>query len=630
MTPSGFQLRHLVFLGPNRPPAVTTFGPGLNIIYGASDTGKSFLVEAIDFMLGSKGPLRDLPERVGYDRILLGLESLAGEKHTLFRSTAGGRFKVYPGLIMDDSDTTSVARELSEVHSDRNSDNLSMFLLGMSDLAGKRVRKNKRGETNSLSFRNLARLLIVTETEITDQRSPLSDGNPTADTPNFATFKLMLTGVDDSSLVSSAPVSPEDQTREAQIELLDQLIGDYRERLKALTKTPKELEDQLQRIDDSMMQHAVQLASSDADFRVKSLRRRELRERFETESERRSEVQALLERFSLLNRHYDSDVARLKGIEETGTLFVALGQASCPLCGASPEHHKNDGDCEGNVDAVVIAARSEIAKIALLRAELAETIETLQKEAQSLDRTLPRVDQQLVAISSEIDSLVSPQLTRLRATYKELADKRGDIREALSMLRTLEDAQNRRAELDRQTDDEKSTSVAEGDLPVSIADSFARHIETILKDWHFPGGDRVSFDPKARDLVIGGKLRTARGKGLRAITHAAFTIGLLEFSRTAQTPHPGFVVLDSPLLAYRAPDGTEDDLSGTDLKERFYNYLHREADDRQTIIVENDDPPESIRELPQVIMFSGNPHSGRFGLFPVAGDQGSSNSPEPA
>ena len=38
--------------------------------------------------------------------------------------------------------------------------------------------------------------MIVNETEIISQRSPLSDGNPTADTPNFATFKLLLTGVD--------------------------------------------------------------------------------------------------------------------------------------------------------------------------------------------------------------------------------------------------------------------------------------------------------------------------------------------------------------------------------------------------------------------------------------------------
>ena len=63
MAHSGLRLRHLVFHGPDRPPAALEFGPGLNVIYGASECGKSFVVEAIDFMLGGKQQLRDIPER---------------------------------------------------------------------------------------------------------------------------------------------------------------------------------------------------------------------------------------------------------------------------------------------------------------------------------------------------------------------------------------------------------------------------------------------------------------------------------------------------------------------------------------------------------------------------------------
>jgi hypothetical protein len=65
MTTPGLRIRHLAFHGPNREPASIEFGAGLNLIYGASDTGKSFVVEAIDFMLGGKTTLRDIPERVG-------------------------------------------------------------------------------------------------------------------------------------------------------------------------------------------------------------------------------------------------------------------------------------------------------------------------------------------------------------------------------------------------------------------------------------------------------------------------------------------------------------------------------------------------------------------------------------
>jgi hypothetical protein len=103
---------------------------------------------------------------------------------------------------------------------------------------------------------------------------------------------------------------------------------------------------------------------------------------------------------------------------------------------------------------------------------------------------------------------------------------------------------------------------------------------------------------------------------MRAITHASVTLGLLEYTRVNELPHPGFVVLDSPLLAYREPEGEEDDLTGTDVQDRFYDYLEF-LDDRQVIILENNDPPEAIKNRSQTIFFSKNPHHGRYGFFPA-------------
>lgn len=78
----------------------------------------------------------------------------------------------------------------------------------------------------------------------------------------------------------------------------------------------------------------------------------------------------------------------------------------------------------------------------------------------------------------------------------------------------------------------------------------------------------------------------------------------------------GFAVLDSPLLSYKAPEGGEDDLRGTDLKDQFYRYLSVWGDDRQVLIVENTDPPASVQALPQATKFTGLPGIGRAGYFP--------------
>src|SRR5690348_2916422 len=91
-------IRHLAFTGPKKPDTSVRFQRGLNIIYGASDTGKSFVFEAIDFMLGGQGPLRDIPERNGYDRILLGVQFSDDTTFTFVRGTAGGDFLAFEGL----------------------------------------------------------------------------------------------------------------------------------------------------------------------------------------------------------------------------------------------------------------------------------------------------------------------------------------------------------------------------------------------------------------------------------------------------------------------------------------------------------------------------------------------------
>lgn len=96
-------------------------------------------------------PLRDIPERVGYDLVLLGLETLPGQAFTLWRSVDGGGFRLYDGLHQSPPENDLPYKQLDEQHSDRNNSNLSSFLLGLCGFGGKRVRRNTRYETNSLS-----------------------------------------------------------------------------------------------------------------------------------------------------------------------------------------------------------------------------------------------------------------------------------------------------------------------------------------------------------------------------------------------------------------------------------------------------------------------------------------------
>src|SRR6202043_3829677 len=83
----------IIFRGPNVVPVDVTLRQGLNVIEGAAETGKSFLLETIDFMLGGGSPLRDIPERIPYDTVLLHGE-LTGDRQQFpsQRSTQVGRY----------------------------------------------------------------------------------------------------------------------------------------------------------------------------------------------------------------------------------------------------------------------------------------------------------------------------------------------------------------------------------------------------------------------------------------------------------------------------------------------------------------------------------------------------------
>ena len=614
-------LRHLCLTGPEKESACVSFGPGLNVIYGASETGKSFIVEALDFMLGSSVELRDIPERVGYDRVFLGIEDGDGNKSTLERSSSGGQFRCYEGLhvaVPEGLEPTI----LSAKHNPTKSDNISTFLLEKIGLTDKRIRRNARGDTNSLSFRNLAHLCLITEGDIQKIDSPLLTGQYITRTPELAVFKLLLTGVDDRAVqpVERGPTGgpTESSSGAAKAEVIDEFLADHRDRLSGLVGEEddnQELNEQLRKLDESLARERITLRESEQMHRAVLQHRNELRRKLEDAQNRRSEIDELLVRFKLLDKHYNSDLARLEGLREAGTLMGALSPQVCPQCGAPPEAQNHQGDCDGNIDAVISATNAESTKIKLLRQELQQAVKQLRGEAQRFDELMPEVAEQLKVEQAELEKM-SPSILSHQEAYSEIFEKRATVQSALNLMASITELEDRKAAIESTPARHEETETLSADLSASVLDAFSNKLEEVLRDWHFPDASRVYFEKESHDFVIAGKPRGSRGKGMRAITHAAFTISLLEYTLTNKLLHPGFAVLDTPLLAYREPEGEEDDLSGTDVQDRFYEYL-RVRDERQVIVFENIDPPESIKNLPQTRFFSKNPHIGRYGFFPV-------------
>ena len=619
---SGLLLRYLAFFGPGKPSAELSFAPGLNVICGASETGKSFIVESIDFMLGQEKPVRDIPERDGYDRIRLAIESTGWPPLTLNRSVEGGNFRAFEELLTDSSPQLD-PKILKWKHSAARQDTLSYALLERAGLTMKVLRKNATGETRSLSFRDMARLCVVTEEGIQGRGSPLLSGQYTTATGEYAAFKLLLTGTDDSALVAAREGSGGHDQDTGKIELLDQMIADLHAELDEKGAEEEELNDQLAGLDESIQAQNEALEAIqktlEAVLKRRGVAARELRNR----GARIAEIDELVKRFGLLDSHYQTDLDRLAAIHESGSLFAHLEQQPCPLCGALPGDQHLDSECEGNTEAVVQAADAEMVKIDRLRRELTDTVTSLTTERRKLQESLAQFDNEYKASEQELNEIASPAVSTERESYNQLVSERAEVRFLLEKINRLRRLTVQRAELDAgQPEAVGDPSATKTQVSKNVLDEFSQTIEGILQEWHFPNANRVFFAEGKRDFQIAGKDRGSTGKGLRAITHAAVKIGLMEFCRERNLPHPGFVVLDSPLLAYWKPESDDDDLRGTDLKEMFYRYLLGLRKDSQIIIVENEHPPDFVSGEGNVIVFTKNPHQGRYGFFPVTGFNG--------
>ncbi|MFT5867161.1 MAG: hypothetical protein ACI82I_002920, partial [Gammaproteobacteria bacterium] len=204
-----------------------------------------------------------------------------------------------------------------------------------------------------------------------------------------------------------------------------------------------------------------------------------------------------------------------------------------------------------------------------------------------------------------------------RVTFSELLENLSNVQKSADLFVREDRLLVRKADfLEEDGNEITNTEVTTG-IPDSVSHAFSMKVSDILKAWHFPGECQVHYDKDTSDFIIDGKQRTSRGKGLRAITHAAVNIALLEYCQANGLSHPGFVVLDSPLLAYFKPESDEDRaLQGTDLKECFYDYLVKHhGEESQVIIIENQHPPTEVEKNITLTVFLGNPEVGRYGLL---------------
>ena len=620
MADHGFYITNVRLTGAGVDDAEIALEDGFNVIFGASNTGKTFISQCVDFAFGRTDHPKAIPEARAYEQVHVTIRAReTNETLVLRRSLRGGDI----AAVMEDGE-----KLLSTSHSDRNSDNISSLLLKMCGLLGRRVTENGRGKTRSLSFRDLTRLVIINEERIIKSDSPMRSSSYTENTVRQSVFRLLLSGVDDSSIVEKKEAKVSKAEARGKGEVLESLESELLNQIASFKSSESvgDLISRKERLDSAANSIADSLTTQRENYAIVEADRRRIWTRLQQVESRQEVVSQLLARFILLSEQYDSDLERLASIAEVGNHLGELKQERCPVCGAPAEHHDVEhSEQESSPEAVASSASAERNKIRQLKSDLVDTIRQTGEERDTLISERSDLEESLTEIIQRLQNEYQPRVAAALEQYQQIMAERARVGELLGHHERLERIIALRAEAELQPA-EKSDSTVVTKVSSGLAEPFCQEVERLLEEWKLPDRGRVTFSEDSQDIVIAGRDRSVDGKGVRAITHAAFSLALNNYCVIRHMPTPSFVILDSPLVVYRKPDDGEESFS-PDVKTNFYRQMAAETVNRQVVVLENDDPPDDLESSVNVIHFTKSDY-GRYGFIPRPSgkDQGENES----
>ena len=447
----GIRFRRLVLRGLNRDygPVLLRDGraAGLVVIAGEISTGKTTVLEFIDYCLGaSRHPEHPELVEVSIRTALLEVE-LNGEVCAIERACFPASAEVtihwtdIEGLSADHAHETHPVRPAGDPQS------LSSYLLGVLGLAGIRLKEaptQTASGADPLSFRDLLAVSYIDNDRLGSD-SLLFENNRMKALKTTQVVDVIFGVHEDAAAELSAAIN-EAETKQTTVRHEIATLARF------LTARSIPSTDEVAiRLEAVASEHAETIAAIgviDAELRGRTEVANDLRERYDaTVSARRGadarlrDRETLLERLQVLSGQYAADVSRLEFSLEAGRLFDDLQVKVCPACHsplATPPTLKDDicGLCGttvvGRVPDVDVRRELSATKSRLdeLRAYLATVLDDIEVARSELDA---RVGEEAgaresldVATASAVAPFVS-QRDALSGRQRALAEERASL-----------------------------------------------------------------------------------------------------------------------------------------------------------------------------------------------------------
>ncbi|UPK27648.1 hypothetical protein [Bradyrhizobium sp. 195] len=585
------QLRQLRLTGRGAADAIMTFAAAGNVVAGDSDTGKSYMLRCIDYVFGAEVMTKVIKEAGPYERVLVELENDQGEFLTLVRALAGGDIEVHHAPIEKISDDGIVIKWMRKGTSKLL--DVTSVLLPFAGIQEAQLRKNKQGKKQRLTIRTLVPVFLVDEITIIAERSPVIGTVGFDTTARKRMLSYLLTGKDDEAVIADEKKEIASARSAAKISLLDDLLAPIDARLSRFSDGQDE-EGSIELTDAAIEQISAVIDENSTERAQLMNERREVVDNLHRAESQLVAINELSVRYRLLDDRYGSDLDRLDFISEGAHYFGSLQEVRCPLCDQAmdgPHQHWQSDSVAAQP--VYSSARAEAAKIIGHRADLGEAVKDLQQRRSDRSEDREKAQARLEQIETRLTEHLLPTLRESKSRLETMIQRRLELEGAKLDREKAKELRALRLELENSAASAGTSSKKWAGLGAAPLRALCDEIEAVLREWSWKDTGRVVFDEKAYDIEVDGQPRQSHGKGVRAILYAAFVIGLLRYCRKNHKPHPGFVVLDSPLTTYKKGQPKEPGID-PGIETAFWASLASLPPGLQVVVVDNKEPPPEL------------------------------------
>ena len=570
-----FYIEKIIVTGSGKTDSIIELSNGVNIIYGPSNTGKTYIVKCIDYMFGSEREPIDIS--TGYQYIKIIVRTQCG---TITMSRKIGENKIEVSSNDNNVPSGKYATKASRTNYDKTINSVWLSLIGINDLH--LVISNENYKKQILSWRTFSHMFMLTETKIISEYSAILSGRDTSNTAVIASLIFLLSGQD----FAETETKDTKEIKEAKKNAVKAYIN---KELFRLSERNQELLAQLKEnpnIDIAVEIEKIMAEISTNEKRINSSieENQKILAQLYEKNENLSECNVLLNRYDELTTQYDADLKRLNFIVDGEANLNTSFSTHCPFCDGEVVVKKNQNYIDASKE-----LRSE-------KLSLEQEIGTLMAKKKSIEEL--------------IEKELKPQVFNLKeklSTYKDAIEcqKEIDILKKLSEQKTADMIEN-----DTDEESELKFKVKEH-LDYSFINELSNGIKSFLENCNYDNLLSVIFDKADMDIVINGKKKSSNGKGYNAYFNSVVAIVLSRYMESKAKYSPDFLVLDSPILSLKEKETKKP--SETMRNTLFENIVDNQKG-IQTIVIENEIPEINYKDA-NIIHFTKEKNNGRYGFL---------------